>query len=67
MAAKVITWDWKDQPPLDKILLAAQETLTSAGMFWFTEPDTGGDFYAIIIADRELDEEQVEALLEDSA
>jgi hypothetical protein len=60
---KCITWDWKDQPPLGKILNAAQEILAEAGTFCSVEPDTGGDFYAIILSDRELSGDEIEQAL----
>ena len=62
-----ITWDWKDQSPLDMILDAAKSILAEAGTFCSVQPDTGGDFYAIILSDHELSEDEIERALTDAA
>ncbi len=63
MEPVLITWDWKEQPPLGKILDAAKTMVDYDQVFEYVMPDTGGDYYAIILSEHELGPEQVEAIL----
>lgn len=67
MDHKLITWDWKDQPPLAEILEAFQGMVDYDQVPEFVLPDTGGDYYACIISTTKLADEQVQAILEDPA
>jgi len=62
-----ITWDWKEPAPLSAILSAAKSILAAHGTFCSVQPDTGGDFYAIILSDHELSEDEIERVLTDAA
>jgi hypothetical protein len=64
MATHTITWDWKEQPPLGKIAEAVK--LLSGGTVTMHEPDTGADFYALIIADEPLTDEQAQTVFEEN-
>lgn len=64
---KLITWDWKDQPPLADILEAFQGMVDYDQVPEFVLPDTDGDYYACIISERKLTPEQVEHILEQGA
>lgn len=61
---RLLTWDYKDQPPLSDILTAFQELVDYDYVPEFVLPDTGGDYYAVIVSERELTSEQVERILE---
>lgn len=56
MAARVFSWDYKQQPDLPAI--AAAVTELSAGRVVMCEIDTGGDNYAWVVSDAELTDEQ---------
>jgi hypothetical protein len=59
---KVYTWNWDAQPDMYAIKAAVEEV--SGGAVHMREVDAGGDFYAWVISDRELnDEEALEAVL----
>jgi len=60
---KLITWDWKDQPPLAEILDAAQNMVDSHLVFQYVLPDTGGDYYACIISTYVLSPLEAERIL----
>lgn len=62
---RLFTWDWKEQPPLAEILKSAQGMVDCGyPYFWYALPDTGGDYYACIVSERELSPEQIESILE---
>lgn len=61
---RVFTWDWKEQPPLAKILTAFQEMVDYDQVPRYYMPDTGGDYYACILSEHKLDQEQIERILE---
>lgn len=48
----VLSWDWRGQPDLDR--LAAELLRVSGGTVHLHQVDTGGDDYAIVVADRPL-------------
>lgn len=56
MTAKIITWDWKAQPDLETIAAVVKEI--SQGKVIMHEMEAGGDFYAWVIADRDLSDEE---------
>jgi CYTH domain-containing protein len=62
----VITWDWKEQPPLGTIGKAVT-AMSANGQVFLTEiDDTGGDLYALIVSDVELTQEQAATYFEAS-
>jgi hypothetical protein len=61
----LFTWDWKEQPPLGKILEAFQGMVDYDQVPEYYQPDTGGDYYACIISERELTPEQIDDILEE--
>jgi hypothetical protein len=64
---RLFTWDWKEQPPLADILTGAQAVAAGEDRepaFFYYLPATGGDYYACIISQRDLDAEQITAILE---
>jgi hypothetical protein len=52
-------WDWREQPPMDRIAAAIQRL--SAGRLRMYLPETGMDSYVAIISDRDLDADEQEA------
>lgn len=54
--ALLITWDWREQIPVDEVSAAAQRGFTHMHVV----DDTGGDFYAIVASKTELDPDDVE-------
>ena len=67
MGPVCITWDWKDQPPLTKILEAAKSMTDYGHVFQFALPDTGGDYYACILSEQVLTPAEIEAVLASEA
>lgn len=59
---RVLTWDWREQPDLDR--LAAHVRELSGGKVRITTVDTGSDQYAIVIADRALTADEAYAAYE---
>jgi hypothetical protein len=60
MAAKIITWDWKEQPDLAELAAAVAEM--SGGRVHMREVDTGSDQYEWIISDYEVDDAEAERI-----
>jgi hypothetical protein len=62
MTIKVITWDWKEQPPMGAIGRAVEEISSEPPRnrpTYFREvPDTGGDLYAVVIGNEPFDPQQ---------
>lgn len=59
----VVSWDWKAQPDFNEIAAAVRGS--SRGQCDIRQVlDTGGDNYAVVIADRPLDDEQAQAAWE---
>lgn len=56
-------WDWKQDPPWEEYSEAATRLL-AAGVreIHFTEPDTGGDTYAVVVAPLRLSRAEAEDL-----
>jgi hypothetical protein len=60
----IITWDWKDAPPLS-LVRPALRSITAAGLTPHIQAaETGNDSYCWVIADRELTEEEATAAYE---
>lgn len=59
MAERVLTWDYREQPPMGKIAAAVLQL--SGGRVHIEFPDTYSDQYAIVLADHELTLEQANA------
>ena len=59
-AARVFTWDYREQPPLGEIL--AEVRKMTAPWFWIC-PETGTQEYALILSDRELNADEAERIL----
>lgn len=55
-------WDWKEDTPFHEFNRACA-ALIDSGAKWiaFTQADTGGDTYAVVIAERELSWEEADA------
>ncbi len=62
---KLITWDWKDQPPLKEILEAARDMVDmDCGYdFQFYLPETDGDYYACVLSRQTLSPEEIDDIL----
>lgn len=60
--ARVVTWDWRQQPPLADIARAVAEL--SAGRVHMREVDTGSDQYEWVISDYPVDDAEAERLEE---
>ena len=64
MSERVLIWDWKNhQLPVGELAKVLLEL--SDGKIHLAEPDTGGDFYALVVSDHELSDEQAEQALAD--
>lgn len=61
MTAKVFTWDWKEQPPLEKLAEAVAEV--SGGGVYMRQVDTGSDEYALVVSDHPVDDAEAEQLV----
>jgi hypothetical protein len=61
MTVKTLAWDYREQPDLDALAAAVAEA--SGGTVRIREVETGGDGYAIVIADREVSDDEAETLL----
>jgi hypothetical protein len=61
-SAEVVHWDWKEQPDLDKLSEVVRRV--SGGACDLREADTGGDFYAVVIADHLIDPAEAQNLFE---
>jgi hypothetical protein len=53
---ELLTWDWRGQPDLDELARILLEV--SAGTVHLHQVDTGGDEYAIVLADRALSDRE---------
>jgi hypothetical protein len=60
VAARVLTWDWKEQP--DLACLAAAVAEVSAGKVFLRGVETGGDEYAWVVSDYPVTDAEAEAL-----
>lgn len=58
--AEVISWDWRQQPDLIKLREAVRRV--SGGACDLAEIDTGGDDYAVVIADHVVDDAEAREL-----
>ncbi len=54
----VHTWDWKEQPKWNEILLSVREL--DGKTIYFTEADTGMDEYSVIISIRKLTKKEAD-------
>jgi hypothetical protein len=54
MAAKIISWDWKEQPDLADIAAAVLEM--SGGLVHMRAVETGSDSYQWVISDHPVDD-----------
>jgi hypothetical protein len=61
VAARVFTWDWKEQPPLAEVAEAIAEV--SGGTVHMRQVDTGGDEYALVVSDRQVDDAEAGQLV----
>lgn len=59
-AFRFMTWDWKDQPDLQELATLVNQVSGGRKIF-FTEADTGGDAFAIVVSDVELSKEEATA------
>jgi hypothetical protein len=57
MAPVIFSWDWKAQPPLKEIAAAVARVSGERRPVVMRTFDTGGDEYALVIADREVTDE----------
>lgn len=58
--ARVMSWDWKEQPDLEQLAKAVYEI--SGRTVFIREIDTGGDFYMLVISDYVVSDEEAEGL-----
>lgn len=56
----VLSWDWEEQPPLDRVATLVRD-LSGGAVHMHQVDDTGHDEYALIVAGRELSGEQIAA------
>jgi hypothetical protein len=61
VAAKTLSWDYREQPDIKK--LAAAVAQVSRGTVRIREYETGSDQYVIVIADSVVTDDEVRALL----
>lgn len=59
MKARILSWDWREQPDLDELARVLLDV--SGGVVRLYQVDTGCDEYAVVVADRELGVTEVEA------
>lgn len=64
MAARIVTWGWKEQPPMRDIARAVSEL--SGGQVHMREVDTDSDQYERIVSDYPVDDAEAERLDEAS-
>ena len=64
MAAEVISWDWKDQAPMDKIAALVGE-MSRQGQVYMAEAPSEylGDSHMWIISGRQLSDDELAELL----
>jgi hypothetical protein len=62
-AGEVVTWDWSEQPDLDKIGEIVTR-LSATGQVHFIHPGTGSDQYALVISNTELTEAEALEILD---
>lgn len=55
-----LTWDWKEQIPIEEVGVAVKMGF----VFMYPVDDTGGDFYALVISQVELDPDDIQPLFE---
>lgn len=60
MTARVVSWDWREQPNL--AVLAAAVSEVSGGRMHVSQVDTGTDDYVIVISDRVLTGDEADAV-----
>lgn len=60
--ARLITWDYREQPPMD--VLARLLTEVSAGAVHLAQVDTGSDEYAIVLSNQPLTGAEAHAVYE---
>ena len=56
----MLTWDWKEQVPVDEVVEAAAKGFVKM----YPVDDTGGDFYALLISQVELEPDDVQLVFE---
>jgi hypothetical protein len=54
MIARVLSWDWREQPDLDQLGRIIADL--SGGRLHLRRVDTGSDEYAVVVADSPLSE-----------
>lgn len=57
---QVITWDWKEQVPLDRLAAVVRE-VSGGRVHLHPVDDTGGDEYALVVSARQLDDAEITA------
>lgn len=57
--AKWITWDWKEQPPLEQLIEAVNG---DERMFLAEVPDTGADRFALLISQFRFNPAETQAI-----
>lgn len=64
MTARVLTWDWRQQPDLDRLAAAIRDL--TGGNVGLHQVDTGSDEYAIVLADQLLTDAEARSIWEAS-
>ena len=64
MTARVLSWDWRQQPDLAQLGRAIHDL--SGGLLHIYEVQTGSDDYAIVIADQPLTDAEARHIWEES-
>ena len=64
MTARVLSWDWREQPNLAQLGRAIHDL--SGGLLHLHEVQTGSDDYAIVIADQPLTDAEARRIYEEA-
>jgi hypothetical protein len=64
MTPRIFTWDWKEQPPMEAIFAAAADASSRGRAAVMRMVETGDDSYACVVADREVSDEEAEAVMD---
>ena len=60
MTARVLSWDWREQPDLDHLATTIHDL--SAGRVRLHQVDTGSDEYAIVLTDEPITQAEADLI-----
>ena len=64
MTARVLSWDWRQQPDIGQLAAAVHDL--SNGQVHLNMADTGSDDYALIVSDQPLTDAEARHIWEES-